>query len=212
VDHTTARTMANKVPLVTVAFWIIKILATTVGETGADYLNFSVGLGLALTAVLMTSLLAVLLVVQLRQKRYLPWIYWLVVVFLSIVGTLITDIMTDSLGVSLYLSSAIFLAALVGTFLAWQHKEGTLSIHAIDTPSREAFYWAAILFNFALGTAAGDLLSEQLGLGYAKSGLILAGGIALVTLGYYMRMLGPVAAFWIATFLRVHSALRSGIS
>jgi uncharacterized membrane-anchored protein len=184
-----------------VAFWIIKILATTVGETGADYLNFNVGLGLALTAVLMTSLLAVLLVVQLRQKRYLPWIYWLVVVFLSIVGTLITDIMTDSLGVSLYLSSAIFFAALVGTFLAWHHKEGTLSIHAIDTPSREAFYWAAILFTFALGTAAGDLLSEQLGMGYAKSGLIFAGGIALVTLGYYMRMLGSVAVFWIAYIL-----------
>ena len=201
MDHTASRAMANKVPLVTAAFWIIKVLATTVGETGADYLNFNVGLGLTLTAAVMTAALVVVLIFQLKQKRYVPWIYWLVVVFLSIVGTLITDIMSDNLGVSLYLSTGLFLAALAGTFSLWWRKEHTLSIHAIDTPSREAFYWAAILFTFALGTAAGDLLSEQLGLGYAKSGMIFAGGIALVSLGYYAKALGSVLAFWIAYIL-----------
>lgn len=197
----TVRAMSNKVPLVTVAFWIIKILATTVGETGADYLNFNVGLGLALTAAVMTVVLIAVLALQFRQSRYVPWIYWLVVVFLSIVGTLITDLMTDDLGVSLYVSTAVFLIALIVTFLTWHRSEHTLSIHAIDTRSREAFYWAAILFTFALGTAAGDLLSEQIGLGYAKSGLIFGGGIALITLGYFAKALGPVLAFWLAYIL-----------
>ena len=150
MDQATTRAMANKVPLVTAAFWIIKVLATTVGETGADYLNFNIGLGLILTAAAMTAALLGVLIFQLRQKHYIPWIYWLVVVFLSIVGTLITDIMSDSLGVSLYVSTALFLAALAGTFSLWWSNEHTLSIHAIDTPSREAFYWAAILFTFAL--------------------------------------------------------------
>ena len=195
------RTMSNKVPLVTAAFWIIKILATTVGETGADYLNLNVGLGLSLTAAVMTVVLIAVLALQLRQSRYVPWIYWLLVVFLSIVGTLITDLMTDNLGVSLYASTAAFLIALILTFVAWHRSKHTLSIHAIDTRSREAFYWAAILFTFALGTAAGDLLSEQIGLGYAKSGLIFGGGIALITLGYYAKVLGPVLAFWLAYIL-----------
>ena len=185
----------------TIWFWVIKVLATTVGETGADYLNFNVGLGLVATAAVMTIALVGALILQLRQKRYVPWIYWLVVVFLSVVGTLITDLMTDNLGVSLYLSSALFLAALAATFLLWWNRERTLSIHAIDTRSREAFYWAAILFTFALGTAAGDLLSEQLALGYARSGLIFGAGIALVTLGYYVKAIGPVLAFWIAYIL-----------
>lgn len=201
MEQTATRAMANKVPLVTAAFWIIKVLATTVGETGADYLNFDIGLGLVATAAVMTAALVGALVFQFRQKRYVPWIYWLVVVFLSIVGTLITDLMTDNLGVSLYLSTALFLAALASTFLLWWNKEHTLSIHAIDSRSREAFYWAAILFTFALGTAAGDLLSEQMALGYVKSGLIFGGGIALVTLGYYVKALGPVLAFWIAYIL-----------
>lgn len=195
MDQNGSRAMINKVPLVTVAFWIIKILATTVGETGADYLNFNLGLGLIATAAVMTAALAGVLAIQLRQDRYIPWIYWLVVVFLSVVGTLATDLMTDNVGVSLYVSTALFLAALIGTFLLWWGQEHTLSIHAIDTPRRELFYWLAILFTFALGTAAGDLLSEQMALGYARSGLIFGGGIALVTIGYYAKIVGPVTAF-----------------
>lgn len=201
MDQSPPREMANKVPLITIAFWIIKVLATTVGETGADYLNFQVGLGLVPTAAIMAAALAVLLAVQFLQTRYVPWIYWLVVVFLSIVGTLITDIMTDSLGVSLFLSTGVFTALLALTFVIWHRTERTLSIHAIDTRSREAFYWAAILFTFALGTAAGDLLSEKLGLGYAKSGFIFGAAIALVGLGYYTQLLGPVLAFWLAYIL-----------
>lgn len=195
------RRMLNKVPLITLFFWIIKILATTVGETGADFLNFNLGFGLTLTSLLATVLLVIALVIQFRQDRYVPWVYWIAVVFLSIVGTLITDNLTDNLGVSLYVSTAIFAVALAVTFFVWFRSENTLSIHAITTARREAYYWAAILFTFALGTAAGDLVSEQLGLGYALSGLIFGGLIALITLGYYAFRLNAVFAFWSAYVL-----------
>ena len=192
---------ASKVPLVTLAFWIIKILATTVGETGADFLNFNLGLGLTVTSLLAAVALAAVLWVQLRQARYVPWIYWLTVVFLSIVGTLITDNLSDNLGVSLYLSTAVFAVALALTFITWHRAEHTLSIHDITTPRREQFYWLAILFTFALGTAAGDLLSEQMGLGHVVAGLIFGGAIALITIGYYASLIGAVPASWSAYVL-----------
>lgn len=191
----------NKVPLVTLYFWIIKILATTVGETGADFLNFNLGFGLTLTSLLAAIFLVIALAIQFRQDRYVPWVYWIAVVFLSVVGTLITDNLTDNFGVSLYVSTAVFFVALIVTFTAWYRSERTLSIHAITTLRREAFYWAAILFTFALGTAGGDLLSEQLGLGYALSGAIFGAGIALVTVGYYAFGLNSVLAFWCAYVL-----------
>lgn len=195
------RAMLNKVPYVTLYFWIIKILATTVGETGADFLNMQLGLGLNLTSVVMTIALAIVLTIQMRSVRYVPWQYWLVVVFLSIVGTLITDTMTDELGISLYVSTAVFTVALIVTFMVWYRSEHTLSIHEIDTPRREIFYWLAILFTFALGTAGGDLVSEKAGLGYLTAGLIFGGLIALITVGYYAKLLGPVVAFWLAYIL-----------
>ena len=195
------RSMLNKVPLVTLAFWVIKILATTVGETGADFLNFNLGFGLTYTSLLAGLVLVAFLWLQVRQDRYVPWIYWLTVVFLSIVGTLITDNLSDNFGVSLYVSTAIFAAALAVTFVAWHRSEHTLSIHDITSPRREAFYWLAILFTFALGTAAGDLVSEQLGMGYMVAGAIFGGLIALITAGYYAGLIGPVLAFWSAYVL-----------
>jgi len=196
-----SRRMANKVPLITFFFWVIKILATTVGETGADFLNFNLGLGLTLTSLLAAALLAVALWIQFTRDRYVPWVYWIAVVFLSIVGTLITDNLTANLGVSLYVSTTVFAVALALTFITWFRSENTLSIHAITTTRREAFYWAAILFTFALGTAAGDLVSEEMGLGYALSGLIFGGLIAVITLGYYALRLNAVFAFWCAYVL-----------
>lgn len=195
------RHFLNKVPLVTLAFWVIKILATTVGETGADFLNFNLGFGLTNTSLLAAAVLAGFLWLQLRQDRYVPWIYWTCVVFLSIVGTLITDNLSDNIGVSLYASTAAFAIALAATFFLWHRAEHTLSIHDITTPARERYYWLAILFTFALGTAAGDLVGEQLGLGYALSGAIFAGLIALITIGYYAKLIGSVLAFWSAYVL-----------
>jgi len=193
--------MLNKVPLVTLYFWVIKILATTVGETGADFLNFNLGFGLSLTSLLAGVFLVGCLLLQLRQDRYVPWIYWVTVVSLSIVGTLVTDNLSDNFGVSLYASTAAFGVALAITFVAWYRQEHTLSIHSITTPRRELYYWAAILFTFALGTAAGDLVSEQMGLGYAFSGVIFGGLIALITLGYYIFGLNSVLGFWAAYVL-----------
>ena len=194
------RQLLNKVPLVTLAFWAIKILATTVGETGADFLNFNLGFGLTKTSLIAALVLAGFLWLQLRQDRYVPWIYW-IVVFLSIVGTLITDNLSDNFGVSLYVTTAVFAIALAATFILWHRAEHTLSIHDITTPARERYYWLAILFTFALGTAAGDLVSEQLGLGYALTGLIIAGLILLITVGYYAKVIGSVLAFWSAYVL-----------
>ena len=195
------RSTLNKVPLVTLFFWIIKILATTVGETGADFLNFNLGFGLTKTSLLAAVVLIGFLALQLRQKRYVPWIYWVCVVFLSIVGTLLTDTLSDTFGVSLYVSSALFAVGLAITFIAWYRSEHTLSIHDITTPRREAYYWAAILFTFALGTAAGDLVAEKLGLGYVVSSLIFGGLIAIITMGFYAKVVNPVPAFWSAYIL-----------
>jgi uncharacterized membrane-anchored protein len=201
LTDTDSRQLLNKVPLVTLYFWIIKVLATTVGETGADFLNINLGFGLTMTSLIAAALLIVLLVIQFRQVRYVPWIYWVTVVLLSIVGTLITDNLSDNFGVSLIVSTALFAAALAVTFITWYRSEHTLSIHAITTRRREGFYWAAILFTFALGTASGDLVSEQMGLGYALSGAIFGGLIALITAGYYAKLINPVLAFWAAYIL-----------
>jgi uncharacterized membrane-anchored protein len=184
-----------------VYFWIIKILATTVGETGADFLNIRLGLGLNGTSIVMTVLLVVFLAIQMRKNRYVPWAYWFVVVFLSVVGTLLTDTLTDEFGVSLFISTAAFTVALIVTFLIWYSSERTLSIHDIDTPKREAFYWAAILFTFALGTAGGDLVSEKANLGYLLAAVIFGGCIAAIAAGYYARIIGSVLAFWLAYIL-----------
>ncbi|EGD02529.1 hypothetical protein B1M_21048, partial [Burkholderia sp. TJI49] len=130
-------------PEITLAFWVIKIMSTTVGETCADYLAVNAGWGQGLTRGLMMSLLAIALVLQLRTRRYTPWIYWLTVVLVSIVGTQITDLLTDGLGVSLYVSTGVFAVALAAIFAIWYRVEHTLSIDAIDSPKRELFYWAA---------------------------------------------------------------------
>ena len=195
------RQSLNKVPLITLAFWVVKVFATTVGETGADFLNFNLGLGLTVTSLLAAAILAGFLWLQLRQDRYIPWIYWICVVFLSIVGTLITDNLSDDFGVSLYVTTAMFAMALAATFFLWHRAEHTLSIHDITTPARERYYWLAILFTFALGTAAGDLVSEQMGLGYALSGAIFGGLILLITILYYAKLIGSILAFWAAYVL-----------
>ena len=201
MPHAVDRMILNKVPLVTLFLWIIKVLATTVGETGADFLNFNLGFGLTATSLLAAIVLVGFLAFQMRQTRYVPWAYWVTVVFLSIVGTLLTDSMSDTFGISLYVSSAVFALGLAITFTAWYRSEHTLSIHDITTRRREAYYWAAILFTFALGTAAGDLMSEKLGLGYTISGLIFGGAIGLIVTGYYAQILNSVFAFWSAYIL-----------
>jgi uncharacterized membrane-anchored protein len=194
-------TVLSKVPEVTIFFWIIKILATTIGETAADYLATNLGFGLSGTTWVMAAILVGLLVLQFRAPRYVPVNYWLVVVVLSIVGTLITDNLTDKYNVALETTTIIFAIVLAATFTAWYLSERTLSIHSIYTARREAFYWLTILFTFALGTASGDLIAERFTVGYWKSALLFAGCIALITLAWRAFKLNPILAFWMAYIL-----------
>lgn len=200
INETTAR-MLNKVPEVTLFFWIIKIMATTVGETAADFLSVNLKLGLTGTSYFMGTLLLIALFVQIRGRKYIPSIYWIAVVLLSIVGTLITDNLVDNFGVTLQTTTIAFSVALAVTFIAWYASEKTLSIHTIYTTRREIFYWAAILFTFALGTAAGDLAAESLKMGYGYSALMFGALIGAVTIAYYFFKANAVLAFWIAYIL-----------
>lgn len=192
--------MPNKVPEVTLAFWAIKIMSTTVGETGADYLAVHVGLGTLVTDGIMLVLLAAALAVQAAARAYVPWRYWLTVVLISIVGTQITDFLTDTLAISLLASTLAFAAALAAAFSIWHTIEGTVSIHSIDTRRREAFYWVVVLLTFALGTAAGDLATEALGVGFRLGVLAFGALIAATPLAFRLGA-GPVATFWIAYIL-----------
>ena len=193
--------MLNKVPEVTIFFWIIKIMATTVGETGADFLNTNLNFGLTKTTFVMSALLLITLFFQFRLKKYVSGIYWLTVLLISVVGTLVTDNLTDNFGIALETTTIVFTIFLLATFSAWYVSKKTLSIHSIHTTKREAFYWLAILFTFALGTAAGDLVAESLNLGYWISALIFAALIGAVTVAYYRFKLNAVLAFWIAYIL-----------
>ena len=193
--------MMNKVPEVTLYFWLIKVLCTTVGETFADYLNETLGFGLTNTTLVMGAAFLVSLALQFRARRYVPWRYWTTVVLISVFGTLITDNLTDGHGVPTTTTTPIFAVLLAVTFLAWYLVERTLSIHTIRTRRREAFYWLAILFTFALGTAGGDMLSEQLGFGYLTAVLIFAAAIGAVCVGRWGLGVGPVVSFWLAYIL-----------
>jgi uncharacterized membrane-anchored protein len=196
----TGRQMLNKVPEVTVYFWVIKILCTTVGESFADYINATLGFGLTNTTVVFSIALAVTLVVQFRLRAYVPSAYWLAVVLISVVGTLLTDILTDSMGVPLWISTMVFAGLLAVVFAIWYAVERTLSIHTIVTTRREAFYWLVVLVTFALGTAAGDWTLELTGWGPGPSVLLPAGLIAAVFVAWRLGA-GPVLSFWLAYIL-----------
>ena len=192
--------MISKVPEITLYFWIIKVLCTTVGETISDWLDVNLNLGLTGTSIVMGAVLAVVLCIQFRAKKYIPGIYWSTVVLISVFGTLVTDNLTDRLNVPLERTTIAFGIALALIFVLWYAKEKTLSIHSILTRKREAFYWLAIGVTFALGTAAGDLMAESLGLGYLVSGIISCVVIAAVGVAWKFK-LHPVLAFWIAYIL-----------
>jgi uncharacterized membrane-anchored protein len=195
------RKMLNKVPEITVFFWVIKVLCTTVGETFADNLNENLGLGLSGTSYLMGAALVVVLFFQFRARRYVPGIYWLAVVLISVVGTLVSDNLVENYGVTLETTTIAFSIALIAVFATWYAVERTLSVHTIFTTRRESFYWLAILFTFALGTSAGDFLSEQLELGYLAALGIFAGAIVVVAVLHFGLRLNAILSFWLAYIL-----------
>jgi uncharacterized membrane-anchored protein len=195
-----SRPLLNKVPEVTIFFWIIKILCTTVGESAADFLNVNLNWGLTNTSIAVAVVFFAVFALQLGLKRYVATVYWLTVMLISVLGTLLTDNLTDNLGVPLQTSTMVFSILLGLVFLAWYASEKTLSIHSIYTRRREMFYWLAVLVTFALGTAVGDLISEGLGVGYLKTGLLCAGLIGIITVAWRLG-LDAVLAFWLAYIL-----------
>ena len=197
----TLRQMMIKVPAVTAFFWIIKVLATTVGETFSDFINETLGFGLVNTTIVMSIALVVILAFQMSTKRYIPVLYWLAIVQVSITGTLITDNLTDGMGFPLLYSTLIFGGLLLIVFAVWWFQERTLSIKSIDTTKREAYYWLAILVTFAMGTAFGDYLGDALGLGFLTSAFIFAGAIALIGIGWKSKVINEVLAFWLIYIL-----------
>lgn len=191
----------NKVPLVTAVFWLIKVLSTTVGETAADYLSVDLNFGMGTTSLIMLGLLAIFLSYQIIKNAYTPWIYWTNIVLVSVAGTLITDNMVDNYGVTLETASLLFTVLLALTFWLWHRTEGTLSITSIHTRKREMFYWVAILFTFALGTAVGDLAAEGMHLGFSKALLMFAAIIGFIAIMHYLFDLNAILSFWLVYIL-----------
>lgn len=184
----------NKVPQITALFWGTKVLTTGMGETTSDFvvMNIEPVVGVATAFVLLVGAL----MLQFRSPRYVPWIYWLAVVLVSVFGTMAADVVHVQFGVPYGVSTVGFAIALAAVFFTWYRTERTLSIHAIDTPRREAFYWAAVLTTFALGTAAGDWAAHVLGLGYLGSGLLFCVAICIPAVAYAFLRVDAVVAFW----------------
>ena len=193
--------LGNKVPQLTIFFWVIKVLSTTVGETFADFINGTLNFGLTGTSLLMSAILITALIIQFKTNIYKPAVYWSVVVLMSITGTLLTDNLTDNFGVSLLLSTAIFAILLLATFAIWYRKEKTISIKYVDNREREGFYWLAILFTFALGTAAGDLVAERFNVGYGRSLLLFIAIIVIFAILWNQKVIAEEYAFWIIYIL-----------
>jgi uncharacterized membrane-anchored protein len=185
---------------VTVYFWIVKILCTTVGESFADYINETLGFGLTNTTLVFSAALVAVLFFQFRLRQYVPGVYWLAVVLISVVGTLLTDILTDGVGVPLWISSTVFAVILAGVFGVWYARERTLSIHSIVTTPRESFYWLTVLVTFALGTAVGDWTLELTGWS-AGASVLLPLALIVAVLVAWKSGAGSVLCFWLAYIL-----------
>ena len=191
-----AQYAASKVPQITVYFWIIKILTTAMGEALADFLAFRYGP--VLIGVIGTVAFVAALVLQFRVRTYMAWVYWFAVAMVAVFGTLCADGMHIVLHVPYTISTTFFGVALAVVFVAWYAVEGTLSIHSIYTPRREAFYWLTVMATFALGTALGDLTATTLGLGFLASGIMFTVFIAIPALAYWKLRMNAIFAFWFA--------------
>ncbi len=194
-----SRGTLKKVPEVAVMFWVTKLLTTAMGESTSDYLvkvlNPVVAVGIG------TLVLLGVLAFQVGKDRYIPWVYWLAVLMVAIVGTMAADVLHKQFGVAYAVSSLFFAIVLAAVFVVWYRTEGTLSIHSITTMRRELFYWAAVMATFALGTAVGDFTAHTLGLGFFSSAVFFAGLILIPAIGYRFFRMNEVLAFWFAYVL-----------
>lgn len=192
---------ASKVPEVTLGFWILKILATTLGETGGDAVSMSMQLGYLVGTAIFAALFLVAVVVQIRAERFHPYIYWTTIVATTTVGTTLADFADRSLGIGYLGGSTLLVALLLGSLYAWHRTLGTISVDSVASPKSEAFYWVTIMFSQTLGTALGDWTADTAGLGYTGAALVFGGLLALVAAAYAWTRISRTTLFWIAFVL-----------
>lgn len=191
----------TKIAQVTLIFWVMKICATTLGETAGDMLSMTMGLGYGLSAIILFGLFGATLAIQLRAKRYIPVLYWSVILSTSIAGTAMSDFMDRSLGFGYAKGSAILISVLVAIFAYWHFSEKSMNVNHIQTRKVEMLYWIAILFSNTLGTALGDFLADSSGLGYSGGAVLIGSLLALIVVSFYLTKVSRVFLFWVAFVL-----------
>ncbi len=198
---TTIDLKQSKLPEITLFFWVMKICATTLGETGGDLISMTLNVGYALSSLILISAFLISLVIQLFSKQYKPWIYWTVILTTSTAGTTMSDYMDRTLELGYAIGSLILISILLTTFFIWYMSEKTLSVTTISTQKGELFYWIAILFSNTLGTALGDFLADDSGLGFAGGALLIGSLLLMIILLYYFTNVSRLTLFWIAFVL-----------
>jgi len=193
--------MHSKLPRITLAFWIMKISATTLGETAGDLFSMTLKVGYAVSSMVLLGIFLLLLTAQLRARRFHPFLYWSVILATSTAGTTLSDYMDRTLGLGYATGSMILVTLLVAVLLVWRWNTGTLSVTDVHSRKAESFYWAAILVSNTLGTALGDYLADSSGLGFAGGALLIGSLIALIVAAHFWTRISPVALFWAAFVL-----------
>jgi uncharacterized membrane-anchored protein len=191
----------NKVPQVTLAFWIIKICATTLGETGGDELSMTLNVGYAVSTMILFGIFLVTLFAQIAAKRYNPILYWLVILSTTTAGTTMSDFLDRTAHLGYLGGSALLIAILVGVLVAWRLTLGSITFNHVTDPKVEAFYWVTILFSNTLGTALGDYLSDDAGLGYTGGALVIGAALAVIAGLYFFTRISRTILFWLAFVL-----------
>jgi uncharacterized membrane-anchored protein len=191
----------SKVPEVTLVFWIIKILATTLGETGGDAVSMSLNLGYAISSIIFIGIFVIAVVAQIFARRLHPFLYWLVVIATTTAGTTMADFADRSLGIGYPGGASLLFALLMISLAVWYRSAGSISVNTVSTPKIETFYWVAILFSQTLGTALGDWMADTNGLGYEGGALVFAAGLALIAAAYFFTTVSRTLLFWAAFIL-----------
>ncbi|WP_426420225.1 hypothetical protein [Bradyrhizobium genosp. A] len=191
----------SKVPEVTLIFWIIKILATTLGETGGDAVSMSMNLGYAVSSAIFIGLFLIAVAVEILARKFHPFLYWFVVVATTTAGTTMADLADRSLGIGYPGGSSLLFALLMASLFVWYRSEGSISVNTVSNPRVESFYWVSILFSQTLGTALGDWMADTNGLGYEGGALVFGVGLALIAAAYYFTSASRTALFWAAFIL-----------
>jgi uncharacterized membrane-anchored protein len=191
----------SKVPEVTLVFWFIKILATTLGETGGDALSMSLNLGYAVSSFIFIGIFVVAVIAQISAKAFHPWLYWLVVIATTTAGTTMADFADRSLGIGYPGGASLLFLLLMLSLLVWYWSAGSISVNTVSTPKIETFYWVAILFSQTLGTALGDWMADTNGLGYQGGALVFTAGLAVIAAAYFWTNISRTALFWAAFIL-----------